>query len=192
MSVLKLLCLVFLSTTLAALHAQPFSAHELAGLLADRTNRKEAIARIISASSRWTPVLLSWTKNPPPTADRHELFVGLADAFGQLRTIEAIPFLVENIGIQRRNRPNLWLKTIDVLMEGLPAAGALVRIGPEASKAIVDRYPTLPADERLVALFAVANIGDPRARSFLAAELGRATLERRWAQEGLRRLDDQK
>jgi hypothetical protein len=33
--------------------------------------------------------------------DKHKLYIGLADAFGEMKTREAIPFLIKNISLQR-------------------------------------------------------------------------------------------
>ena len=139
------------------------------------------------------PLLLSWTKNPPAQVDQHGLFVGLANAFAQLKAKEAIPFLIKNISLQRwiLDMP-VWLKTDKVIEERLPAVAALVQIGPDASKAVISEYLTIEPDDRLAAIFVVARIRDPEARGFLVSVLGRANMERYWAEEGLKRLDEQR
>ena len=170
--------------------AQASSDAELARLLADETTRQSGISRIVSSGSSMVPLLVAWTQEPPTHVDKHELFVGLADAFGQLKTREAIPFLVNNISLQRWRELNTWLKTAQVIEQRLPAAAALVRMGPDASKVVMSEYHTFSAEDRLAAIFVVARIRDPAARAFLSAILGQANLERYWAEEGLKRLDE--
>ena len=107
-----------------------------------------------------------------------------------MKTKEAVPFLIKNISLQRWLEMNIWLKTDKVIEERLPAVAALVRIGPDASRAIISEYLTIEPDDRLAAIFVVARIRDPEARGFLSSVLGRANLERYWAEEGLKRLDE--
>jgi hypothetical protein len=44
--------------------------------------------------------------------EQNKLEIGLAEVFGRLKTKEAIPFLIENISLERLPpRPNIWMKT---------------------------------------------------------------------------------
>ncbi len=174
------------------LYAQDPSTLELARLLASDTTRQRGVARVVASGNNIIPILLSWTKSPPPQVDQNELYIGLADAFGQLKTKEAIPFLIKNISLQRWRELNTWLKTAQVIEERLPAVAALVRIGKDASKALISEYQTLVAEDRLAAIFVVSMIQDPEARTFLASVMGQANLERYWAEEGLKRLEGRK
>jgi hypothetical protein len=190
MSVVLFVGLIWMSQIV--LLAQATDDATLAGLLADETTRQRGVDRIVAARNSVVPLLLSWTKSPPENVDQRQLFIGLADAFGQLRTKEAIPFLIKNISLQRWLEMNIWLKTAKVIEERLPAVAALVRIGPDASRAIINEYQAIEPDDRLPAIFVVARIRDPEARGFLSSVLGRANLERYWAEEGLKRLHEAK
>jgi hypothetical protein len=174
--------------------AQDTSDQELALLLAHTSTRQNAVSKVLASGRDKVPLLLRWTQNTPPQVDKYELYIGLADAFGQLKTKEAIPFLIKNIGLSRWGDVNTWLKSPKVIQERSPAVAALVRIGPEALKALIQAYwePMLTED-RLAAIFTVSIIAagtdDSEARTFLNAALGEANLERTWASEGLKRLD---
>jgi hypothetical protein len=114
-------------------------------------------------------------RNHPPGLNRTELFIGLADVFGELRTKEAIPFLIQNISLARWVRTNIWMKEPDVVQGHLPAVGALIKIGPEASKALVDiDWISKSWDDNLAAIFVVSQIGDPEGRPFLVTAIARA------------------
>lgn len=147
------------------------------------------MATVAASGQSKTPLLLSWVLRPPTGVDSFELSIGLADAFGQLKTKEAMPFLIKNISIQRWvATPNIWMKTAQVIEERLPAAAALIRVGPGASRVLIRTYPDLAkADDRLAAIFVVSRIsGVPAAREFLLDAVGEANLARHWAEEGIR------
>jgi len=168
---------------------------ELARLLANASTRQSAVTSIVAGGSGKVPLLLSWARNPPTEVNENELYIGLADAFGQLQTKEAIPFLIKNIGLNRWNDVNIWLKTAQVIEERLPAAAALTRIGPEASKALIRAsWDGMRPEDRLAAIFVVSRIastikdGDEE-RAFLHSAVGQANVERYWAENGLKLLD---
>lgn len=171
--------------------AQDVNDEKLARLLANKDTRRGAVIAILTSTSDRVPLLLSWTQKAPAHIDRAQLYVGLADAFGQLRTKEAIPFLIKYIDLERSMpRPNIWLKNEVAIAKELPAVGALIRIGPPASKALIETpLAQLPPGERLATIFTVARIGDPAARGFLSSALGGPRYERYWAEECLKRLD---
>jgi len=172
--------------------AQTSNNQELARLLSNEQSRKSAVDKILATPDRKLPVLLSWTRHTPPGVSKVDLYVGLADVFGRLKAREAIPFLIENIGLQRwLASPNIWLKTAQVVEERLPAAAALIQIGPEASTAIIHKsWARVAPEDRLAAIFVVSRIGNvPEAGAFLSSVLGEANLERHWAEEGLKALD---
>jgi hypothetical protein len=149
-----------------------------------------AIARIAETQSK-VAVLLRWIETPPTNVDQYELRIGLADAFGRLKVREAIPFLIRNINLQRWHHVNTWMKTAEVVQERMPAVAALILLGHDASKAIIRDYLSIPAADRLPAIFAVARIQDPDSRDFLATVRAQASLERYWADQGLKALDRQ-
>ena len=128
--------------------------------------------------------LFAFLPLPSPSTSRE---VGLADAFGRLRTRDAIPFLIANITLQRGlfYRADIWMKTPQVVEGALPAVAALIRIGPEASRSLIRKFPTLSAEDRLAAIFVVSRIsGVPEAQDFLNSVIGGARLEAFWAGEG--------
>jgi len=166
---------------------------ELARQLANGATRQEAVAAIEASPGSKVTLLLIWAGKPPARVDEHELYVGLADAFGRLKTKEAIPFLIKNITLARWPYVSLapWLKTSEVIEETYPAMEALIRIGPDASRAVMRaaQAPMAPGDRR-AAIFVVSHIMDvPEARTFLSSALSEADRERYWAEEGLKMLD---
>jgi hypothetical protein len=168
--------------------AQVTSDQELARQLANESTRQDAVDKIAASGADRVPVLLSWTRMPPAQVNIYQLYVGLADVFGRLRTREAIPFLIENISLRRGIEAPPWTKMPQVVEDRLPAVGALIRIGPDASMALIrTSWETARAEERLAAIFVVSQVKDvPEARGFLVAILGEANLERFWAEEGLK------
>ncbi len=173
---------------------QDVSDLDLARQLATESTRRSAVARIVASRRDKVPLLLSWTRNPPANVDEHELSIGLADAFGQLKTKEAIPYLIKNIGIERWRDVNTWLKTDDVIEERLPAVAALIQIGPEAYDALVRASwkPMDTVDRRAVVFAAVRIVSktkDPEARRFFHSVLAEANMLRYWAEAGLKVLD---
>ena len=117
---------------------------------------------------------------------------GLAEVFGRLRTVEAIPFLIRSIGLELwPPSPNAWMKTPAVVKERMPAVAALMQIGPAAARALIKtNLDGMTFEERLAAVFVVSQIGGvPESREFLSAILGQANLQQHWAAAGLRLLD---
>lgn len=172
--------------------AQDASDQELAQRLANDRTRQSAVAKILASGRRRVPLLLSWARKPPADVDQYQLYIGLADAFGQLQTKEAIPFLIKNISLDRTRPADFapWLKAPQVIEKTFPAVAALIQIGPEASKALIRApWERAEAERRLAAIFAVSRIRDQAARGFLASALGQANMERYWAEEGLKLLD---
>ncbi len=162
---------------------------ELARRLADPSTRAAASDEIVRSGAN-VPALLRLAERPPASVNRTELLVSLADIFGRLRTKEAIPFLIQNIGVARWVRPNIWGKTSDVIEGNLPAAAALIKIGPEACKALIDiDWMSKPWEDNLAAIFVVSQIGDPEGRPLLVTAIARANLERYQAEQGLKLLD---
>lgn len=165
---------------------------DLARLLADASTREAAVAKVAASGTGKVSLLLSWGRRPPAHIDRCGLYIGLAEVFGRLRTAEAIPFLIRNISLRRTCSLDLapWLKTPQVIEESLPAASALIRIGPDASRALIraSEQPMLAGD-RLAAIFVVSRIkGVPEAGGFLSSALGEANQESLRAREGIELL----
>ena len=189
-----MLAILTVVTSYPIAEAQTGRDEELARMLARDATRNQAVATIVSSGPAKIPLLLSWATKPPDHLDVYELNIGLADVFGQTKTKEAIPFLIRNISIDRTHAVDTWIKSPKVIEERLAAAAALIRIGPEAAKAVTQACwrPMLPED-RVTAIFVVSRIKDnPDARAFLTWALGEANLERYAAEDGLKRLDGQR
>jgi hypothetical protein len=179
-----------------AASARRASDLELARLLANPDTRHRAVYDIVMSGHADLPALLSLARDPPDEVDKDGLFVGLADVLGRLRAKDAIPFLIENINLQRYTpaHPNVWIKSDEVILERLPAVVALIRIGPDASRAVIREpwgsRPRDDLDDHVAAVFVVAHIrGVPEARSFLVSAVNNG-IGRDWAEEALRLLDE--
>jgi len=181
-----------------AASAQPASDQELAIRLAHEGTRRSAVADIVAAGNRIVPLLMSWTQKPPSEVDKYDLYIGLADAFAEMKTRESIPFLIKNLSLRRTGIVDFapWLKAPAVIESTFPTAAALIAIGPGAADALMRaaRGPMLP-EERTIAIFIITQMiyqhqSVPEARSFLSSAQGHANLELRWAQEGLKLIDE--
>jgi hypothetical protein len=163
------------------------SDDNLARALSHATSRRDAEARILTAGSAKLPLLLAWTKQPPAGIHDIEFYFGLAEVLGRMKAKEAIPFLVQNIGLNTFPFTDAWTRSPKTIEERLPAVIALIQIGPDASRAVMAAYPKYTEGmDRLAAIFTVSRIaGVPEARGFLVAVLGQANQERYWADEGL-------
>jgi len=192
----KLLVLtVMISAAMLALSA---TDQDLARRLADQRTRRSTVAEIAASGNRWVPLLVSWTQTPPSGVDRYQLYLGLADTFAEMRTKEAIPFLVKNLSLSRTAPADFapWLKRPVTIEDTFPMAAALIAIGREAADPLIraSRQAMLPED-RVIAIFVIArmlhrNQDIPAARSYLSSALGQANQERYWAQEGLKLLNE--
>ncbi|HYM05430.1 MAG TPA: hypothetical protein VEU11_02625 [Terriglobales bacterium] len=188
--------MIILVAVSATVSAQAPGDMALARELSDSRTRAKAVADIVASNGSTLPLLLVWAQAPPADVDQHELDIGLADVFGELKTKEAIPFLVGNIGLRRDHRVNVWLKTPGAIEKELPAAAALIRIGPEGAKAVIQAYwqPML-AEDRAAAIFVVTKTVEaspnavPEARGFLQSALAHLRIDRLLAEEGLEGLD---
>jgi hypothetical protein len=184
--------LMGITVGLLAASAQEKGGADLGSLLSSEDTRTATVSRIQAGGSRYLPQLLSLSRNPPPQLDSDELNVGLADAFGGLRAVEAIPFLVEHIGLRRDRVVDLrpWMKTPRVVEDTFPAVRALILIGPRASKAVIATYSgRMTYDERLATVFVVSQIrGVPEAVPFLRSVAAQGGQEGARAEEALREL----
>jgi hypothetical protein len=161
-------------------------AHMLAG---GGWDRKNAVALIAGRGQNGIQTLLAWTREPPSGVDQRELTFGLVYAFGELRTKEAIPFLIKNIDMSWDTDGGLWMKTGRVIDERLPAVHALRQIGSAASVPVIDAYSKgMTRRQRPAAIFVVSAIAAPGAREFLTEAMAEADLEKFEAAEGLRHL----
>jgi len=168
------------------LPAQTAGTDDLADGLANEDTRIATIARIVASKEASLPRLLLWASQPPARVDQHGLLIGMAEVFGQLRTKEAIPFLIRHISPRRWLEMNIWMKSPQVIEQRMPAVAALIKLGPEASDAVIRAYwGPMNAQDRIAAVFVAARIGDPAARDFFGSVIGQARQEQEWAAEGL-------
>jgi len=196
---MKLRVISMLIVALSPAWPQGLDQPSLARRLANSDTRLGALAEVVSLGNRSVPLLLSWTKSPPGEVDRYQLDIGLADAFAELRTTEAIPFLTSKLHLTRNHMVNVWLKGPEVIENELPAAAALISIGPAAAKAVMEAFwESITSEDCPAAIFVVARIVEanpgsvPEARAFLQEARAYLNIERIWAEEGLRALDKQK
>jgi hypothetical protein len=94
MGLKALLIIVIAAAGSVPLLPQGAGDQELARLLASEGTRGSAVGTVLASRGEKIPLLLSWIQNPPRQVDKYELVVGLADIFGQLRTKQAIRFLI--------------------------------------------------------------------------------------------------
>ena len=165
--------------------------YSLAVSLANDSTRQAAITSIVTSGRDKIPLLLSWTKHPPKGVAECGLRTGLEEAFGRLKTKEAIPFLLENISESRGcfgTDLAPWLKDPDVIEWQLPAVGALIKIGPDASMAAMSAFPNMTDEEkRRAAIFVVSRIKHvSEAEPFLRTVSDRADREHYWAEQCIR------
>lgn len=174
----------------------PIRDNDLALLLAAEGTRPGAIAQIVASTATTIPLLLSWTEKPPAglgPLEQYQLNIGMAEVFGQLRTREAVPFLLRNLTLNKFPVTNVWTRASDVILERLPCVAALIRIGPEGARAVMEEYRKgrLDVNGRLAAVFIVSRTPSiPEAREFLFAALGEANMLRVRAEEGIYNLEN--
>ena len=192
---MRWLVILFVLTGAVA-SARHASDQALARRLADPNTRESAVAEVVSSGNRKVPLLLSWTRKPPAgignSYEQYQLYVGLADVFGELRTEAAIPFLIKYIGIDRTPMGNSWMKTPNVVEHRMAAVKALMRIGKVASLAVIQASSDghMTGEDRLAAIYVVSSVRDvPEARIFLYEALGEANLQRHWAEDGISSLE---
>ena len=102
-----------------------------------------------------------------------------------MRTEEAIPFLIQNINLLRVSGfVNFW-KSPEMIEQFLPAVGALVQIGPKASREVMRNAWEMRIQDFHVAVFVVSQVKDvAESKAFLSAVRSYANAESYWASEG--------
>ena len=128
----KRVCLgLFLASSALGQNIAPVS---LFRLLCDPDTSQQGVQIIKSDRAKYVPLLLKWTKDPPKIDEAlmgvHR--VGMADAFGELKVKESIPFLLQYIYLNREIPHNSTLGTEVRYQEDLnnkPAMTALIKIG---------------------------------------------------------------
>jgi hypothetical protein len=171
----------------------------LAKALADENGRAYAVNLVATSDGRQLPLLLSWTKSPPPGVDAYDLDAGLADVFGRLRTKAAIPFLISHITLFRSRftttikERTISLDRLDQVESNMPAVAALVHIGRAALPLLEQAYygPTT-SDERCALLSVIYRINDPESVDFFERVRLMLEQERSFASEAIRTAGAQK
>jgi hypothetical protein len=192
--------LVIISAIRLLAHGQETGDLGLARSLANLDTQQQAVGKLLASGRDKVPLLLSWTKAAPPQLNDLEVAVlgdALADIFGELKTDEAIPYLIKNIGHQRFPPTSgvVWTKPLSVIEKQEPAMAALVKIGPTGAVAIIRASPwNMGPEERMAAIIAVSEIADgmkdpTEERMFLKGMLAQANNERVWAEQCLKRLE---
>ena len=187
----------FIATILACrvFGAPAIKDSDLAQMLANSETRQRAIGLVMAAPAAKLPVLIAWTQKPPAGVDEFNLRVGLMDALGELKSKQAIPFLVRNLSRQRAfvGAADIFMKTEESVESRIPAIAALIKIGPDSLPALYNNYSTASLEDKLATIIVVSRIAatmkDPSGpRGFLITVLGEANMLRDWAEEGSRRL----
>lgn len=183
-----LLVFALITNFMVCAHDASDSDDDLARALANGRTRGDAEAKILASGSTKLPLLLAWTNQLPAGIYDIGFYIGLAEVLGRMKAKEAIPFLVQNIGLNSFPFTNVWTRSPEAIEERLAAVRALIQIGPDASRAVMEAYPKYTSGmDRLAAIFTVSRIpGVPEARGFLHAVQGRTNQERYWADEDLR------
>ena len=186
---------VCLSTLIFGCHTfvlaqYPFPA-DLARELSEAKTRRLAIDQIVASPATSLPLLLSWVNDPPPGVPARGLVIGLADAFGRLKAKEAIPFLVEHIGLKRYLEVLEWVPDEEEMERRLPAAAALIRIGPEALDPLIQAaWQISDWQARRALFFLLARIASPERRDSLETIRGQLQAEMHWVEKALRRTQE--
>jgi hypothetical protein len=192
-SVRTLRVLICCLITQAYSFQEPGLEAKLAQDLADETTRESAIRGVQEQGTPSIARLIQLGNDPPQGVNHHRLLIGLADLFGRLKAEEAIPFLADNITLQRYNDMNTWTRT-DAVVEGrLPAAHALIQIGGPAVNPLARAYwkPTT-FDERNAIMFTLSKIATPEAEEFFRVAISAMRLQMEWAEAGRKKASPMK
>jgi hypothetical protein len=176
---------------LLAWYPSPTTAQDptaLARALADPRSSAGAIESVVASPKESLPLLLRWSRKPPPGLSIPTLHGSMIEIFGRLKTVEAAPFLIEHIEYGSV-MGNLWMKQSDVVVERLPAVRALIRIGPAALSDLQAAYLKAAGTKRLAIVLAMARMKDGRARASLDFARAMASAEMQITDEGLRSLN---
>ena len=187
-SVVLLLCLMIPGRA----SSQDTTEKRLAELLASEKSWPGAVAMIQRSERTLIPLLLLWTKQPPPGFDLEALTPGLIEVFGILKVRAAIPFLIDNMFYQRIRIGPIWNRPPAAIIARVASIRALISIGPDAIPAIEEAYyGSLPGETRLGIVFAVSRMNDPRGKALLLNARATAQETIRFAGDGLRYPDQE-
>lgn len=160
-------------------------AKSLAVRLADPQQREKAIAALSASDEATRALLLKWTTNPPPDVDEFHLSLGLIDAFGHLRIVEAIPYLIQRIN-RRPHDVGIWGASAAFTLNASPAMRGLLQIGEPAIQPLIRAYYA-PAslEDRIAIVFTVAYMRSPKTAEFFRRVKRAAAVESHYADVGL-------
>ncbi len=132
-------------------------------------DRPAAIQEVLRSPTKSLPLLLEWTTKPP-SVNHDRLYPVMAELFGRLQAREAVPFLVSKILVNDLPGPGyVWAGTADEVLGRLPAAKALVRIGPFTLPYLRTAYEASKGDEQFAIALVLCLIGDQRVGQVLAS-----------------------
>jgi len=104
----------------------------------------------------------------------------MIEIFGRLRTKEALPFLVEHIAMDENAMATIWMKSPQSIAASVPGVQALLRIGPDATPALLRALEKLPYykagvpgdyKKRIAIVVTLAMMRDRRAKPALEKEI---------------------
>ena len=162
----------FQLVAISSLFGQPVTPYSLLKLLSNPETSRQGVDLIKSSGSKYVPLLLKWTKNPPK--DDIALMgihrVGLADAFGELKVKEAIPFLLENIDMNREVLHSVAMgaeERYQADIKNKPAMTALIKIAELEPLQYAYRQNRLTWREREEVLIVICEIAETKSETYL-------------------------
>ena len=183
-----------ISQSFGQLVQEKLTESQLAQLLSNAQTFNNAIDWIRSSEESRIPMLLRLTKGID--TERNEcspLSFGLMRALGALKVRQAIPYLKENVACNIYKADNPWLKSPEIIEQRMPALAALISMGSDATKPLIDLYQhPVHRDDRIIAIFGLSRIHDPMTYEFLNDVLGKAQLIEFYAKQGIRAIDQSK
>lgn len=185
----RIICLIASGTLTVASFSKTVLPNQreavLARHLADQSTRSATIGKIVGSGTAKLPVLLNWTKSPPPGVNVRELNLALVELFGRLHATEAIPFLIANINFRDSPVGSIWMKSPEDVIHRSPAIRALLAIGPDAIPSLTQAYSKATPMDRLAIVLTLSEMKDVRAKNVLFSAFGFAEQELSYAKRGL-------
>lgn len=118
----------------SSLYGQDISPDSLLRLFSDPATSRQGVDIVKAAGAKYIPTLLKWTIDVPSSfaTEMGVHRIGLADAFGELKVKQAIPFLLKYLDMDREidriitNGSNFRYQAD---LKNKPAMTALIKIG---------------------------------------------------------------
>ena len=167
---------------------------DLAQLLSNDKTFNNAIDWVRDSEESRIPILLRLTMSIDGERNKcGPLSFGLMRAVGALKLKQAIPYLKENVACNIYKADNPWLKSPEIIEQRMPALAALISIGSDATKALIDLYQhPVHRDDQIIAIFGLSRIHDPMTHEFLYDVLGGTQLIEFYAKKGIKAIDQLK